>query len=116
MASRDYWDFIHETQDVFGFDLAQARDYYAEFKAVFTDGHPATVDDLREWGDVALDLAEDYLLADTEEEDYGRTYDRVARERYDDEQFYDDDAVDDDPWIDEGDELEVTVELTYQGE
>lgn len=117
-----YWDFVHETQEVFGFDLAQARDYYHEFKEVFTDGAPATVDDLREWGDLALDLAEDYLLAEEEGGDEGEEDEegpegptgggRGGRGEEDDDGGYDDD----DPWIDEGDELEVTVDLTYEGD
>lgn len=113
-----YWEFIHEAQAVFGFDLAEAREYYREFKEVFTAGEPATVEDLHEWGDLAVDLAypedegetDDSIQDEDFEDDFEDDYDEPLTDRERRGQYED---YDDDPYVDAGEWLEVTADLTY---
>jgi hypothetical protein len=119
VSARDYWDFVHETQDLFGLDIIEARDYYNAFKEVFTDGLPPTVDDLRAWGDLAVDLAEEYFPEEAEEqEEEGEEEELEDDERRggDDSRYSDDVYDEEDYWVYEGEELEVTADLTYMGE
>lgn len=106
---QDYWDFIHEVRDVFGFDMVEARAYYQEFKDVFTDGEPATVDDLHTFADVAVDLADEYFVDDEPDDVYDDRAALALRE-YDDDDGYDDG----DYYLDAGDEMEFTADLAYE--
>lgn len=89
----DYSEFIGRAGDVFGLNREEAGEVYADMRDAL--GFSLTADDLYEYADMASDLAAEYIEPD-EELEYDSEYDW------------------DDEWLDAGEELEISVDLSYE--
>lgn len=123
MSWRDYNNVIAEARDVFGLDLAEAREWYREMRDELE--HPVTLDDVYSHPDLALWAAEEYFptyptapdwaidagVAD-EYEEYVEGYGDEPPPEYFDYEL--DDSFEGDDWVDPDEEIEITMELKYQ--
>lgn len=105
----DYNEFLADAREVFGLDYDEARYLYSEMRDALD--HAVDADDLRDYADLAADIIEPFI----EEAEYPEGVDEDAYDYWvkegDDrtfEEWYDDE------WIDEGDEMELTGDLSYK--
>lgn len=109
-----YNEFLADAREVFGLDYDEARYLYREMRDALESGLDA--DDLRDYADLAADIIEPFL--EEAEEEYPEGLEEEDREAYDAwvedvddrtfEEWYDDE------WVDEGDEMELTGDLSYK--
>lgn len=112
MASRDYYDWVHEAMDLYAMDYRDAQAFWRDVQD--ETGERPTFDDLYDPGYIEDDEGE-YLEEPTGEyDDAAIAADRAEFEdydtgAYDEAEEWLEDYMDLDDWFDEGDEVEVTA-------